>query len=348
LSRFSTAVIFEIFMNAITEIILQRLIQAGGFVSGEDLCREFAITRSAVWKHIRQLRMKGHRIDASTGRGYRLAELSGFPVAAEVGPYLTTERLGRNHVYRDVAVSTNLLARSLAREGSPDGTVVVADSQTGGRGRMRRNWISPPGVNLYCSVVLRPAVPSRRVPEIPLIAAAAIHQALEDEYPGLNAAIKWPNDILVKGLKVCGILCEMESEPDLAHVVVAGFGVNLNLEAIPEELLGIATSIMLETGLPGSRPKLLARILNRFEVQYDEWLGKNDLGFMLPYLEEHSWLKNKDVVVEQFSRVLSGRATGLSPDGQLLLLTETGAVVAVASGEAHLRSAREKNNTYQS
>jgi BirA family biotin operon repressor/biotin-[acetyl-CoA-carboxylase] ligase len=323
-------------MNPVTARILQRLLHDGGFVSGEDLCGELRISRSAVWKHIVALRKSGYSIEAVSGRGYRLDRLTGDPVAEEVMPLLDTASFGRQFTWLESIDSTNLRARALAREGAGEGTVVVADSQTGGRGRMRRAWVSPSGVNLYCSIVLRPPVPSIRVPEIPLVAAAAIHSAIAAESPGLDIFIKWPNDIIAEGRKLCGILCEMESEPDFTHFVVVGFGLNVNLDPVPEELQGIATSIAIETGRRVSRARVLAAVLNRFERLYREWLEKDDLMFILPYLEAYAWLKGRELKIEQFSKVLVGTEAGLSPQGHLLLRTADGAILPVTSGEAHL------------
>ncbi|MCE1273212.1 MAG: biotin--[acetyl-CoA-carboxylase] ligase [Chlorobiales bacterium] len=304
-------------MHPVTSKILHTLVSENGFVSGGRLCRELQMTRSAIWKHVSQLREAGYDVEAVSGRGYRLAGLTGAPVAEEVQPFLATESFGRQFVHLATTDSTNLHARSLAREGAPEGTVVVAESQTGGRGRMRRPWVSPSGVNLYVSIVLRPPLPSIRVPEIPLVAAAAIHAALVEVCPALRAFIKWPNDILAGGRKLCGILCEMESEPDCTHFVVVGFGVNVNLAAV----------------------------LNRFERLYTEWLAGEDLGFLLPVLERNAWLQGRDVRIEQFNRILSGTVTGLSPQGHLLLRDADGSVIAVNSGEAHLQSINDKTTT---
>jgi BirA family transcriptional regulator, biotin operon repressor / biotin---[acetyl-CoA-carboxylase] ligase len=323
-------------MNPVAATILQRLAGDGGFVSGGDLCGELRISRSAVWKHIVALRKSGYAIEAVSGRGYRLESLTGAPVAEEVAPLLETASVGRNFIYLASTDSTNLRARALARDGATEGTVVVADSQTGGRGRMRRAWVSPAGVNLYCSIVLRPPVPSVRVPEIPLVAAAAIHEAVAAECPGLSAFIKWPNDIIVAGRKLCGILCEMESEPDCTHFVVVGFGLNVNLDPVPEELRDIATSIAIATGRPASRARLLAAVLNRFERLYLDWCQQDDLSSILPYLEAHAWLKGRELKIEQLNRLLTGTEAGLSPQGHLLLRTADGAILPVSSGEAHL------------
>ncbi|MEI6756258.1 MAG: biotin--[acetyl-CoA-carboxylase] ligase [Chlorobium sp.] len=324
-------------MNDVTSLILNRLRQAGDFLSGEELCREFGITRSAVWKHIRRLRSEGYHVDAITGRGYHLSGLTGRAVEAEVIPFLTAQRFGRRFFYHPVTESTNLLAKALASNGAPEGSVVVADSQTGGRGTRGRHWISPPGMNLYFSLILRPGVPSIRVPQLALLVAVAIHQALSRLAPELVAKIKWPNDILSNGKKLCGVLCEMFSEPDVTHFVVIGIGINVNQPELSCELQDIATSLFLETGQLISRPALLAFVLNQFEPLYDAWLLEEDLGFVLPYLEKHSLLHSRQVTVDQLNRTLSGRVSGISRCGELMLEGEDGQTLLLSSGEAHLR-----------
>ena len=324
-------------MNQLTAQILNRLRASESFLSGGELCREFGMTRSAVWKHISRLRANGYSIEAVSGRGYRLNGSPGIPVSEEVAPSLSTERFGRNLVFHEEVDSTNVKAKILARQGASEGTVLVADSQTGGRGRMGRAWVSPPGANLYFSVVLRPPVPPLRLSQIPLLAAAAIHQALDSSVEGVPAMIKWPNDILIGGRKVCGILCEMETEPDMTHFVIVGIGINVNLENMPDEIGEIATSLSLESGIEHSRPGILSAILNRFEPLYDRWLEADDLRDVLPYLERYAWLKDRDVTVEQYRSTLAGRVRGLTGTGELLLEAEDGRVHMVSSGEAHIK-----------
>ncbi len=324
-------------MNQLTAQILNRLQLSDGFLSGGGLCREFGMTRSAVWKHISRLREQGYTIEAVSGRGYRLKGSPGIPDAEEVDPLLTTNRFGRNLVFHEEVDSTNVQAKILARQGVPEGSVLVADCQTGGRGRMGRAWVSPPGANLYFSVVLRPPVPPVRLSQIPLLAAAAIHQALGSAVEDVSSMIKWPNDILIDGRKVCGILCEMETEPDMTHFVVVGIGLNVNLQDIPAEIGDIATSLLLESGSEHSRPGILSAILNRFESLYGEWLEAEDLSVFLPYLECHAWLKDREVTVEQYNGTLAGRVRGMSRAGELLLEVDDGKVHCISSGEAHIR-----------
>ena len=325
-------------MNDLSSQILRRLTIAGVFLSGEELSGELAVTRSAVWKHVNMLRKEGYNIDAVTGRGYSLRGLTGRPVEAEVLPFLTGRRFGRMLSYHEVTSSTNILAKELAFNGAPEGSVVVADSQSGGRGRMGRSWVSPPGVNLYFSLILRPRLPSFRVPQLTLLVAVAIHRALHDMVPELEVKIKWPNDLLINGKKVCGVLCEMQSEPDLAHFVVVGIGLNVNQQEVPPELRDRATSLFLESCRLFSRPELLAAVLNHFEPLYDAWLGEDDLGFILAYLEEHSLLQSREVTIDQLNRSLTGQVTGISCTGELLLETGEGRTHRISSGEAHLRT----------
>jgi len=324
-------------MNDVTAQIFHRLTAVPEFLSGESLCHEFSITRSAVWKHICLLRSEGYQIDAVTGRGYRLSGMTGRPVEAEVMPFLTGNRFGRKILYHPVTASTNILAKALAVEGTPEGAVVVADSQTGGRGRMGRIWVSPAGVNLYFSLILRPGVPSIRVPQLTLLVAVAIHQALSALVPDLVTMIKWPNDILADGRKLCGVLCEMQSEPECTHFVVVGIGINVNQSEFPPELQQSATSLFLEKGRLFSRPELLASVLNHFEPLYDEWLLQEDLGFILPSLEEYSLLQSKEVTIDQLKRSMSGTVRGISRTGELKLESAEGEIILVSSGEAHLR-----------
>lgn len=324
-------------MNKLTSDILDRLRGADGFLSGGELCSELGITRSAVWKHISLLRKTGYSIEAVSGRGYRYNRSTGLPVPEEVMPLLSTARLGRTIEFHEMLESTNQRAKTLARDGALEGCVIIADSQKSGRGRMGRQWISPPGANLYFSIILRPPVPPLRLSQIPLLAAAAIHRTLDAMVDGVSAMVKWPNDILIGGRKVCGILCEMETEADLAHFVIAGIGINVNMHEIPGDIEGIATSMSIESGNELSRPEILADILNHFEPIYDEWLVKEDLGDFLPYLERYAWLKGKAVSVERYNGRVTGMVTGLGCSGELLLTDDDGKAHSITSGEATIR-----------
>lgn len=296
------------------------------------------MTRSAVWKHIRMLRAEGYGIEARTGLGYRLASMAGRPLGVEVEPCLSTARFGRLIHWHRSLESTNSTARLLAAGGADEGAVVVAESQSAGRGRLGRSWDSPSGVNLYFSLVLRPQLPPGRIPQLTLLLAVALHRALTLLDGELRPAIKWPNDILVGGRKLSGILCEMQSEADRAHFVVAGIGINVNQAGFEGELDGTATSLRMETGRTISRPALLASVLNHLEPLYDRWQQEeDDLRFVQKELEDNAFLQGRTVSVERMHGTLEGTVTGIAPTGELIITTPDGTPCRVASGEARLR-----------
>lgn len=212
------------------ELVLGFLAEAGDeFVSGEAISDKLGLTRAAVWKHVESLRSQGYRIDAVPARGYRLSEIPDRLTALELRPLLNTHDIGQVLHHFELISSTNDHARELAEEGAGHGEVVIADSQTGGRGRRGRPWVSPPGLNAYFSVILRPELPPARAPELTLLASVAICDALRQA--NVPAAIKWPNDLLVQDRKIAGILTEMASEPERVHWAVIGIGVNVNAAA---------------------------------------------------------------------------------------------------------------------
>lgn len=310
--------------------------EPGREVSGAQVSRALGLSRNAVWKQVVALRATGYTIEAHPRRGYSLTGVPNAPLPTEVVPLLTTERLGRALHVAASTVSTNRDAAALADAGSREGTVVVAETQTGGRGRMARNWFSPPGLNLYFSVVLRPDIAPDRVTSVPLLAGCAVAQVLE-QTSGLQVGVKWPNDILLDGLKLCGILCEMQAEPDHVHHVVVGIGLNVNLpgDALPSELRGLATSLAMATGRTFSRPALLAAVLNRLETAYMTWCV-DGLGPFLPELAKRDVLLGQEVAVEQAGRVMTGRGGGIRADGALTIVAADGSSQTVFSGDAHV------------
>ncbi|TCD48142.1 biotin--[acetyl-CoA-carboxylase] ligase [Chlorobium sp. N1] len=324
-------------MHDISLSILRRLAASGSFLSGAELSMEFGMTRSAVWKHIRQLRSAGYGVEARTGLGYRLSSMADRPLDVEVEQHLATALFGRRLYWHPSLGSTNTEARAMAAEGAAEGAVVVADLQTAGRGRLGRSWDSPSGVNLYFSLVLRPLLPPGRIPQLTLLLAEAVRRAISGLGHGLRPSVKWPNDIFAEGRKLSGILCEMQSEADRAHFVVAGIGINVNQPSFEGELSGTATSLLLETGVPVSRPALLASVLNHFEPLYRRWHDEPDLGFVLGELEAHAFLRGRRVVVDRMRGVLEGTVTGIAPTGELIITDSDGTLHRVASGEARLR-----------
>ena len=323
-------------MNETTERVLELLKGGDEYLSGEQIGRSLAISRSAVWKHVRELKAAGYGIVSSPKKGYGLRVAANVPLAAEVTPHLKTSTLGRRIDYHDVVDSTNRAAADLARQGAVEGTVVVADAQTAGRGRMGRRWESPAGENLSFSILLTPNVEPARVPQLALVAAVAVHEGLAECCPEITAQIKWPNDILVGGRKVAGILCEASLEADRVHRVILGVGINVNGTSLPRSLRAVATTLRIAGGREVSRPELLAGVLNRLEVRYEGWLRDGSLAGLLDFFERHSALNGRPVAVENRSGVVRGTARGITPTGELVVETADGGLLRLLAGDVHL------------
>ena len=325
-------------MNSSDAIVMLLREADGGEVSSRILCERLGVSRAAVWKQIEALRADGYEIEACTRRGYRLVRVPDKPCAPEVVPLLTTTRFGRDLRYAAETGSTNRDVAALAQAGAAEGVVVVADQQCEGRGRMARQWFSPPGVNLYFSLLLRPDVELARAASLPLVAGLAVAEAIERIAPEVRPEIKWPNDILCGGKKLCGVLCEMQAETDRVCHVILGLGVNVNLtrEMLPDELHARATSLKIIAGRGFSRGAVLATILNALEPLVDRWCA-DGLEPLLPALRQRDTLFGREIELEQGGRRIAGRADGIFPDGALRLQTPQGAV-PIYSGEAHIGS----------
>ncbi len=301
------------------ELVLSFLAEAGDeYVSGEAISDKLGLSRTAVWKHVEQLRSQGYRIDAVPARGYRLREIPDRLTPLELRPLLTTRDLGQVlHCFDEVS-STNDVARELAEEDAAHGEVVVAERQSAGRGRRGRQWVSPPGRNLHLSAVLRPDLPPQRAPEITLVASVALCDVVRQA--GVVAGIKWPNDLLASGRKLAGILTEMAAEPDRVMWVVLGVGVNLNArpEDFPPEMRGEATSVAIERGQPAPRALFAAALLKTLE----EWLDRHaDAGFgpVRQAWRERSVTLGREVRVSTEGRDLEGVAEDIDEGGALLV-----------------------------
>jgi BirA family biotin operon repressor/biotin-[acetyl-CoA-carboxylase] ligase len=305
-------------------------------VSSRAICARLGVSRAAIWKQMESLRAGGYAIEACSRRGYRLVSAPDTPHAAEVLPLLTTRSLGRECLYVEETGSTNRDVAARAQAGAAEGLALAAGSQSAGRGRLARAWFSPPGVNLYFSLLLRPDVELARAASLPLVMGLAVAEALSGLAPAVRPLVKWPNDILAQGRKLCGILCEMQAETDRVRHIIAGVGVNVNLTRpqLPEELRDRATSLRIEAGKTFSRAAVLAAVLNRFEPLYDRW-REEGLGPLVPALSGRDALRGRTIAVEQGARRIAGRAEGIQPDGALLLRTAEG-LVPIYSGEAHI------------
>jgi BirA family biotin operon repressor/biotin-[acetyl-CoA-carboxylase] ligase len=322
------------------EMVLGFLAEAGEeFISGEAISDKLGFTRAAVWKHVESLRARGYRIDAVPARGYRLGGVPDRLTALELRPLLNTHDLGQVIHHFEVIGSTNDQARALADDGAGHGEVVVAEAQTGGRGRRGRTWASPPGCNAYFSVILRPDLAPEHAPELTLVASVAICDALRQA--GVPAGIKWPNDLLVGGRKIAGILTELAAEPERVQWAVVGVGVNVNsTEAdFPPELRAEATSILLTRGAPAPRALFVAACLTALEA----WLDRHAEEGFDPIRQawcERSVTLGHEVVVRTETREIEGIAEDIDPSGALLV-REGARLERILSGDVRLLRAGE-------
>jgi BirA family biotin operon repressor/biotin-[acetyl-CoA-carboxylase] ligase len=316
---------------ASAEQILVWLREAGRPVSGAELARRLGCSRTAVWKHVAALRRAGYAIPARRAAGYQLAGVPDRLGPAELAPHLCGS--WRRVEWRQEVDSTQRLARDLARGGAEEGATVIAESQTAGRGRLGRQWHSPPGVNLYCSVVLRPRLAPAAVPPLALVVGLAVADAVA-AVSGMQAALKWPNDVLLGGRKIAGILTELDAELERVHAVIVGIGVNVNGDGFPPELADKATSLRLATGRPVDRAAFTAGLLAALEGRYRRFLAAG-FAAMRSEWEACSALTGKEVRVTAPEGEVAGRVLGVDDDGALRLAGPRGEV-RVMAGEVTL------------
>lgn len=316
--------------------ILELLRRQEGFLSGEDIGRELSITRAAVWKGIKKLREEGYEIEAVTNRGYRLTNPETMYNKRELEQGLKTKTMGQTIYFYEETDTTNNRARELALEGVPEGTLVVAEKQTAGRGRRGKVWESPLGTGIWMSLVLRPQIMPAEASVLTLLCGLATAEAIEAE-TGLSAGIKWPNDILINGKKAVGILTEMDCEMSEVHFVIPGIGINVNTASFPPEIAEIATSLYLECGKTVSRRRLVHRVLERLEEHYETFLRTGSFAAMLEDYRKHCITLGKEVHVlgrEPFF----AEALDITPEGELLVRrADNGKEEVVFSGEVSIR-----------
>lgn len=304
-----------------------------GFVSGERISSTLGVSRTAVWKHIRNLRQAGYLIEAIPSRGYQLLRSPDVLMPESIQAGLESKLVGSLVRCFDDTDSTNLQACRLGDEGGADGLVVIADRQSSGKGRMGRQWASPGGVNLYASILLRPPIFPFEAPKLTFLSAVAVCRAIT-RCTGLQPTVKWPNDILLQGAKVAGLLNEMSSETDQVHYVVLGIGVNLNMrqEQFPEDLRYPATSLLMTSGQIISRLDFTRTLLLEIDVLYQVYLERGSQPIMTAWAELCD-LTGKAVQVDCNERLITGTMTGLAEDGALLVKTATGKIESIYAGD---------------
>jgi BirA family biotin operon repressor/biotin-[acetyl-CoA-carboxylase] ligase len=321
------------------EEILQLLRDApSAFLSGEEISRRLRVSRTAVWKRIERLRTLGYEIEASTRSGYRLIQSPDLLIPSEIKPLLKTKWMGKTIHYFQTLDSTNSKAYQLALNGAEEGEAVISESQEKGRGRLGRQWFSPPFLNLYLSVILRPKISPHQASLNTLMAAVATAEAIQ-KFSGLLPLIKWPNDILLRDRKVAGLLNEIHSEMDRIHFVILGIGVNLNTDAkmFSKEIRAAATSLKIEMGQTVSRKVFLQILLQELERWYAIFLEEGS-AVILKAWRDRAHIKGRRVKVTSFGETVAGIAIDVDPDGALILETEDGKQKRVMAGDIEYKN----------
>lgn len=317
------------------EEIFHILKTAGDFVSGEELSRRLDLSRTAIWKHIEGLRKDGYVIESRRHLGYRLVAVPDALHPVQISCGLSTRFLGREMRYFERAPSTMDALKAWAEQGAPEGAVVIAETQTCGRGRLNRLWVSPPG-GIWLSVLFRPVMDPTQAANFTLLAGVSTCEAIR-EIAGLDAGIKWPNDIYFRNQKLAGILTEMKAEIDAIHYIIVGIGINVNLAPgdIPPELRDRATSIYIETGQRVSRVRLVQLLLASLEKWYGIIKTRGAEVVHQRWRELNITLGRK-VILRSPGGEVEGIAQDISAEGALLVKEAGGRVVPFYAGDVTL------------
>lgn len=319
------------------EKVLRALRSTEEYVSGQQLCEALGVSRTSVWKSINSLREDGYQIDAIPNKGYKIIGSPDSIAKEEIASRLHTKRIGKEIYYFSKIDSTNQYAKKLGEEGAPDGTIVIADEQTKGKGRSGRHWVTPPGSAIAFTILLRPKLPPASISMVTLVKGLAVCNAIRELYH-LPVGIKWPNDVVIDGRKICGILTEMSAEVDGVHYIVIGTGINTNVDSFPDEIKDVATSLKIQLGRPVDRAEVLVRVIEFFEEYYEKFEEDGDLRRLQDTYNEELLNMNEGVRVLDPKGEYTGVALGIDPGGQLLVKRDdTGEIVKVWSGEVSVR-----------
>lgn len=316
-------------------------------VSGEDISVKLGVSRTAVWKHIQALKAEGYDIESVPKKGYILKKAPDMLSPEELVSRLETEWVGHHIHYLKTTTSTNEVGKRLADEGCEDGMVIVSEEQTGGKGRLSRGWFSPEGCGVWVSVVLRPPFLPQEASKCTLLAAVAVVRAI-NKYKGVDARIKWPNDILLSGRKLVGILTEMSAEFGHINYIVIGTGINVNIpkKMVPEELKDLAVSVADVAEEPVKRVQILADYLKNLEELY-QIAVKEGFGPIFDEWRKYSNTLGQEVKVIAPDETYFGTAVDIDSEGLLIVKKKDGSMEKVIAGDVSIRPASAKGNRYQ-
>ena len=321
--------------------ILKLLRETDGYVSGQQISGQFGVSRTAVWKVIRQLQEDGYQVEAVRNKGYHIVDSPDVMTKEELASLMNTRLAGRNILYYDVTDSTNLRIKQAGDEGAPHGTLAVADRQTAGRGRRGRTWESPAGSSIYMSILLRPEISPNKASMLTLVMALSVVEGIREcvgsgeDIPGIQ--IKWPNDIIINGKKLAGILTEMSSQIDYINHVTVGVGINVNMTEFPEEIADTATSLRLECGHTVKRASLIAAVMERLEENYEIFLETEDLSGLLDRYNALLVNCDRDVQIIGAKETYQAHAIGIDHTGELIVRREDGSIEKINAGEVSVR-----------
>ncbi|MBE5924376.1 MAG: biotin--[acetyl-CoA-carboxylase] ligase [Lachnospiraceae bacterium] len=321
--------------NLTRDNILNMLKTSNDYVSGQEICETLGLSRTAVWKHINTLKSEGYEISSVNNRGYRLDNAPDILNENTIKENMKTKWLGKDIIYLVETDSTNTQAKRIGENGGKHGTIVVTDKQTAGKGRRGRGWISPPG-NTYFSILLYPDIKVDRASMITLVAAMAVAGAVE-EYSRQEAFIKWPNDVVVNGKKICGILTESSTDLEYIQYVVVGIGINCNQKDFDKDIADKATSVALEMGCDIVRGNLLARVFELFEKYYDLFMETEDLSKLKEEYNAHLINIGREVKIIDKDNEYVKKALGIDESGALIVEDENGSRDYIISGEVSVR-----------
>jgi BirA family transcriptional regulator, biotin operon repressor / biotin---[acetyl-CoA-carboxylase] ligase len=292
-------------------------------ISGAKIAKEIGVSRQAVWRWIQTLRDLGVRVKGHPRTGYHIERVPDILMPQLLSHRLYGTPFSRRILHFFKIESTNTVAMHLGERGEPQGTVVLAEEQTAARGRAGRSWISEKSAGITCSILLRPQIPPAHAPLLTLVAGLAARDAAAEEIDSVPD-IRWPNDILIGGRKLCGILTEMHAEPDRIHYAVVGIGMNVNQARMPSELAEIATSLRIETGKIHSRLELLIRLLRHVDRYYNQFLEEGAAPILRRFSEVSSYFQGKRVQITTHSETFVGVTAGLEPSGVLRVARDDG------------------------
>ncbi len=320
--------------TSIRQQLIEALSGAGGeFLSGQALAEIIGCSRTAIWKHIEELRKDGFVLEAVRNKGYRIVSTPEDISENDILFGLETDRFGRNVHYYESLGSTQKAAHQLAYDGAPEGTLVIAEEQTSGRGRLGREWHSLSGKGIWMSLIVRPDLPPQQAPQFTLVTAVAIARAIE-EVTGITPEIKWPNDVLINGKKVVGILTELQAESDKISSLIIGIGMNANHEHddFPLAVKQTATSLFIEKGEKIPRARLIQAFLKNFERYYSLYITEGFKPIRILW-ESYAISIGKRVKATTVTGIIAGRALGITDEGVLKIEDDEGVIHNIYSAD---------------